>query len=154
MQNIAAQNNLSETAFFVPRGGDYELRWFTPKVEIDLCGHATLASAFVLFSELGFGEDAICFHSHAAVEKLLKALIVSRGTFPPRTHELPDLLELQPSEIRANQTLVLACKLLAELYPKSRYPDAGEPTPDEARSAIAAAAAARTVLLDWLPARE
>jgi len=98
--------------------------------------------------------DAICFHSHAAVEKLLKALIVSRGTFPPRTHELPDLLELQPSEIRANQTLVLACKLLAELYPKSRYPDAGEPTPDEARSAIAAAAAARTVLLDWLPARE
>ncbi len=47
MQNIAAENNLSETAFFVPRGDDYELRWFTPSVEIDLCGHATLASAFI-----------------------------------------------------------------------------------------------------------
>jgi len=45
MQNIAAENNLSETAFFVPRGDDYELRWFAPSVEIDLCGHATLASA-------------------------------------------------------------------------------------------------------------
>ena len=50
MQNIAAENNLSETAFLVPRGDDYELRWFTPTVEIDLCGHATLASAFLLFS--------------------------------------------------------------------------------------------------------
>ena len=50
---IAAENNLSETAFFVPRGDEYELRWFTPTVEIDLCGHATLASAFILFSELG-----------------------------------------------------------------------------------------------------
>jgi len=48
MQAIAAENNLSETAFLVPAGDSYELRWFTPKVEVDLCGHATLASAFVL----------------------------------------------------------------------------------------------------------
>ena len=54
MQSIAAENNLSETAFFVPGGeGGYDLRWFTPTVEVELCGHATLASAHVLLRELG-----------------------------------------------------------------------------------------------------
>jgi len=48
MHAIAAENNLSETAFFVPDGDDYALRWFTPTVEVDLCGHATLASGFVV----------------------------------------------------------------------------------------------------------
>jgi len=46
MQSIAAENNLSETAFFVKEGGSYRLRWFTPQCEVDLCGHATLASGF------------------------------------------------------------------------------------------------------------
>ena len=55
LQNIAAENNLAETAFFVGRRGEYDLRWFSPTVEIDLCGHATLASAFILFSEFDFG---------------------------------------------------------------------------------------------------
>src|SRR5690242_19407452 len=63
MQNIAAENNLAETAFFVPRGDDYDLRWFTPSLEMDLCGHATLASAFILFSELGRSTDTVRFHS-------------------------------------------------------------------------------------------
>lgn len=49
MQKIAAENNLSETAFIVPRGNEFELRWFTPVDEIPLCGHATLASAYVMF---------------------------------------------------------------------------------------------------------
>src|ERR1700719_3466774 len=49
MQAIAAENNLSETAFFVPEGEGYRLRWFTPSTEVDLCGHATLAAAFVIF---------------------------------------------------------------------------------------------------------
>ena len=52
LQHIAAVNNLSETAFFVPRGDLYELRWFTPEVEVDLCGHATLAAAWVLIHKL------------------------------------------------------------------------------------------------------
>lgn len=54
LQAIAAENNLAETAFFVPRGaqGEYELRWFTPKVEVDLCGHATLATAHLLFTRI------------------------------------------------------------------------------------------------------
>ena len=68
MQAIAAENNLSETAFFVPRGPDYELRWFTPVVEVPLCGHATLAAAFTLFFELGHAGDRVVFHSpHSGV---------------------------------------------------------------------------------------
>ena len=54
MQRIAFENGLSETAFFVPTGpGQYHLRWFTPAIEVELCGHATLASAHVLWTELG-----------------------------------------------------------------------------------------------------
>ena len=69
MQSIAAENNLSETAFFVPKGEDWELRWFTPVSEIPLCGHATLASAFILFFELGkVAGDVVTFHSpHSGV---------------------------------------------------------------------------------------
>ena len=54
--NIAIENNLAETAFFVPKNdGAYHLRWFTPEIEMDLCGHATLASAFVIFEFLSLG---------------------------------------------------------------------------------------------------
>ena len=63
MQRIAAENNLSETAFFVPKEDHYELRWFTPTVEVDLCGHATLATAYVLFDHLGYEGDAIIFQT-------------------------------------------------------------------------------------------
>lgn len=64
MLDIAAENNLAETAFIVPAREQYEIRWFTPTVEVDLCGHATLASAYVLFNELGFAGDQINFISH------------------------------------------------------------------------------------------
>ena len=64
MQNIAAENNLAETAFVVAASNEFEIRWFTPTVEVDLCGHATLASAYVLFNELGFAGDQINFISH------------------------------------------------------------------------------------------
>ncbi len=63
LQRIAAENNLSETAFFVGRDGQYELRWWTPTVEVDLCGHATLAAAFVIFQELGFGGEVVRFQT-------------------------------------------------------------------------------------------
>lgn len=65
MQNIAAENNLSETAFFIKKGKDYELKWFTPEVEINLCGHATLASAHVLFNHLGCKEEIIKFQTRS-----------------------------------------------------------------------------------------
>lgn len=63
MQDIAAENNLAETAFFVKRGNQYEIRWFTPVVEVDLCGHATMAAAHVLFNHKGYKEDTITFMS-------------------------------------------------------------------------------------------
>ncbi len=63
MQQIAMENNLAETAFFVKDGDQYELRWFTPLVEVDLCGHATLAAAYVLFYHEGHLSDQIKFHS-------------------------------------------------------------------------------------------
>jgi predicted PhzF superfamily epimerase YddE/YHI9 len=63
MQAIAAENNLSETAFFVREGADYALRWFTPAVEVDLCGHATLASAHVVLSLLEPGRSSVNFHT-------------------------------------------------------------------------------------------
>ncbi|HYK76707.1 MAG TPA: PhzF family phenazine biosynthesis protein [Daejeonella sp.] len=66
MQKIAAENNLAETAFFVPRGSDFELRWFTPELEIDLCGHATLASAHIIFTQLNYKSDTILFHTQKA----------------------------------------------------------------------------------------
>jgi predicted PhzF superfamily epimerase YddE/YHI9 len=61
MLAIAAENNLSETAFFVGGGDSYELRWFTPQVEVELCGHATLATAHVLFNEMGVDAEALRF---------------------------------------------------------------------------------------------
>ena len=63
LQKIAAENNLAETAFFVRQGADYALRWFTPKREVDLCGHATLASAYVLFTYLEPGRTEVRFHT-------------------------------------------------------------------------------------------
>ncbi len=63
MQAIAAENNLAETAFIVKDGTHYEIRWFTPTVEVDLCGHATLAAAHVLFHHLGYASDEITFVS-------------------------------------------------------------------------------------------
>ena len=63
MQKIAQENNLSETAFVVDEGGTYHIRWFTPTTEVNLCGHATLASAFVFFEELGYAKESITFQS-------------------------------------------------------------------------------------------
>lgn len=65
LQSIAASNNLAETAFVVARGEDFDLRWFTPTVEVDLCGHATLAAAFVLFTERNLPVNEIRFHSRS-----------------------------------------------------------------------------------------
>lgn len=63
MQSIAAENNLAETAFFVPTDSGFHIRWFTPKDEVKLCGHATLASAYVLFHCLGYDEPSVRFDS-------------------------------------------------------------------------------------------
>lgn len=63
MQSIANENNLSETAFVVPQDTHFEIRWFTPETEVDLCGHATLATAHVFFEHLDYPSDRIDFYS-------------------------------------------------------------------------------------------
>lgn len=67
MQAIAAENNLSETAFFVKDGDGYGLRWFTPAVEVDLCGHATLASAHLIFTRLDPGQTRLRFATRSGI---------------------------------------------------------------------------------------
>lgn len=63
MQNIAMENNLAETAFYVKKDNQFHIRWFTPTVEVDLCGHATLAAAFVLFNHENYTDNIIHFFS-------------------------------------------------------------------------------------------
>lgn len=72
MQQIAMENNLSETAFFVPIKSGFHIRWFTPKAEVKLCGHATLASAHILFNHLGFAENEISFDSLSGTLKVIR----------------------------------------------------------------------------------
>lgn len=93
MQRIAAENKLSETAFFVPRDDHYELRWFTPKVEVDLCGHATLATAYVLFDHLGQEGDTIVFQTKSGeltVRKDGEFMIMDFPSRPAVTTDIPD----------------------------------------------------------------
>jgi len=91
MQNIAAENNLSETAFFVEHHGVFHIRWFTPTVEVDLCGHATLASAYVLFEELGFEGKTITFQSKSGELKVSKEGDKFVLDFPRQTPVLCDV---------------------------------------------------------------
>lgn len=84
LQGIAANNNLAETAFTVPHGHDFELRWFTPTVEMDLCGHATLAAASVLFNERGLRGAAVRFHSRSGVLAVVRAGDLLTLDFPSR----------------------------------------------------------------------
>lgn len=84
MQTIAAENNLSETAFFVPEGPDFGLRWFTPTWEVPLCGHATLASAFVIATILEKGRSAMRFNTKSGVLQVTKAGDTFTLDFPAR----------------------------------------------------------------------
>ncbi len=117
MQSIANENNLAETAFIVANGNDFDIRWFTPTTEVDLCGHATLASAFALFNLLNYSGSIIHFHSHRSgllsVTKNEEMLYLD---FPTDTLEiisgLPDVIEacigLQPIEVYKGKTDYIA----------------------------------------------
>ena len=72
MQNLAAENNLSETAFIIEEDNHYRIRWFTPSTEVKLCGHATLASAHIFFTELNHSKDEIWFESHSGMLKVIR----------------------------------------------------------------------------------
>src|SRR6185436_19702162 len=88
LQAIAAENNLAETAFLVPEGGDYRVRWFTPITEVPLCGHATLASAAVVMERLEPGRSSVVFHSASGPLTVIRADTGYIMNFPPRPSEL------------------------------------------------------------------
>jgi PhzF family phenazine biosynthesis protein len=113
LQSIAAENNLSETAFIVPNDSGYHLRWFTPAIEVDLCGHATLAAAYVVLNHLQPGLDSIAF------ETMSGTLTVSRDRdrlsmdFPARAptpadllQSLTDALGAAPSEVHLSRDVL------------------------------------------------
>jgi PhzF family phenazine biosynthesis protein len=110
MQHIAAENNLSETAFFVKKEKIFELRWFTPKIEVDLCGHATLASAHVIFNHLDFDEKQITFSSvsgELGVTRANNRLVLDFPATPPSPmdmHEgLIQGLGMRPKEVHKSR---------------------------------------------------
>lgn len=107
LQAIGAENNLAETAFLIDRGSFYEIRWMTPTVEMDLCGHATLASAHVLFQHLGRRGDSITFQSPLSgelkVERSSDRLVLDFPSRPAEACDAPaklaDALRAQPREV-------------------------------------------------------
>jgi PhzF family phenazine biosynthesis protein len=106
MQNIAAENNLAETAFFVHKNDHFEIRWFTPATEVKLCGHATLASAHVLFYHLDYKDDKIRFISKSGELFVTKSGELITLDFPsakpkpmPTLPGLSEALGKLPSEI-------------------------------------------------------
>jgi PhzF family phenazine biosynthesis protein len=110
MQAIAQENNLSETAFLVSEKTGYHIRWFTPAAEVDLCGHGTLATAFVLFESLEVPGDRILFNSRSgrlAVEKDGDLLAMDFPSQPPVPCNVPDILKdtfhKAPSEILCSE---------------------------------------------------
>ena len=93
MQSIAEENNLSETAFFVPNNKGFHIRWFTPKTEVDLCGHATLAAAYVLFNIQGYNKERIEFESKSGTLTVLQKdnwLVMDLPAQPPIPCDVPD----------------------------------------------------------------
>ncbi len=131
MQSIAAENNLAETAFFVPLDdgkADFELRWFTPTVEVDLCGHATLATAWLLFNELGLGKDIVQFATRSGVLTARKMRDVVQIDLPARLSKpvtcpqaLLDGLGCAPDTVRSGANLIAVCSTQAQI--QAMHPD-------------------------------
>lgn len=117
MQQIAMENNLSETAFIVAQGDEYQIRWFTPSIEVDLCGHATLASAFVVFEYLAPTKQSIVFHSksgplyvHQSNGKLIMDFPTDTTTDFTPEQELIDAIGCTPFfSYRGKDDVVLVC---------------------------------------------
>ncbi|MDI9818543.1 MULTISPECIES: PhzF family phenazine biosynthesis protein [unclassified Legionella] len=130
MQLIARENNLSETAFIVPDGKHYQIRWFTPNTEVDLCGHATLASAFVLFELLGYQEKEIAFKSKSGILTVRKEGNLLQMDFPalPFTKiedpgfELITAIKMVPDEIYQSKFDIL-CIFNDAITVKQAKPD-------------------------------
>ena len=116
MQSIAAENNLAETAFIIKNEGGYEIRWFTPVIEVDLCGHATLASAHVVFNYLEHGSNEVSFSSlRSGILKVTKDGDLLTLDFPADVFEkvetpeiLTEALGIEPMETYKGKTDYMA----------------------------------------------
>ncbi|NOZ62354.1 MAG: PhzF family phenazine biosynthesis protein [Calditrichaeota bacterium] len=125
---IARENNLSETAFFMPDGENYHLRWFTPKAEVDLCGHATLATAFVIFDILKLKKEKVTFRTKSgtlSVKKKDSLLLMNFPSREPVPCSAPDdllrALEGKPVEILKSRDFLVLFeneKAIRRLSPK------------------------------------
>ena len=128
LQAIAAENNLSETAFLVPASGDYRLRWFTPLIEVPLCGHATLASAAVVLERLEPGRSSVVFHTLSGLLTVRREGsgyvmdLPARFSQPvPAPAQLTEALGAVPTEVLINEFNYMAVleseQLVRELAP-------------------------------------
>src|SRR5271163_3913545 len=116
LQAIAAENNLAETAFLIPEGSDYRLRWFTPLVEVPLCGHATLASAWVVLERLQKHRNEVTFHTRKSgplvVRRRSGAYAMDFPSKPPSPAlpppQLVAALGATPNEVLANDVNYVA----------------------------------------------
>ena len=122
LQAIAAENNLAETAFFVEDGGTYRLRWFTPGVEVDLCGHATLATAFVILTRLTPDRTSVTFTTRSGELTVVREEDRYRMDFPARPPEPcephPDLIPAlggTPEAIYASRDYLVVYRSEAEV---------------------------------------
>jgi PhzF family phenazine biosynthesis protein len=122
MQAIALENNLSETAFLVPDGGEYRLRWFTPEVEVPLCGHATLASAAVVMERLEVGRNQVVFHTASGPLTVRRSASSYIMDFPARPslqiampNGLAEALGAIPLEVWANSFNYMAVMESAQI---------------------------------------
>lgn len=114
MLSIAEENNLSETAFFVPTGSSFHIRWFTPEGEVDLCGHATLATAYVLFDILGYKGDRLEFDSKSGILTVTKAnewLVMDFPAQPPVPCDIPKEIikafDIEPVECLKSEDFIV-----------------------------------------------
>lgn len=128
MQKIAAENNLSETAFVMKSGSNYNLRWFTPKSEIDLCGHATLGTSYVISNYIDVGIENMTFNTASGILKVKRNGDLYEMDFPLRepqkielSHEIiSEAIGINPAEIYLSRDLFVVLeneKQVAELTP-------------------------------------
>lgn len=128
MQAIALENNLSETAFLVPEGDMYRIRWFTPATEVDLCGHATLASAYVIFRFLDNKAGRVGFHSRSGVLGVTRKNGLLSMDFPAQPPEPCDVPAGLISGLGKQPELVLCSEDFFAVYKSEE--DIKELTPD------------------------
>jgi PhzF family phenazine biosynthesis protein len=148
MQSIAEENNLSETAFFVPTANGFHIRWFTPKDEVDLCGHATLATAYVLYDILGYKRDKIEFDSRSGlllVTKDNERIVMDFPAQPPVLCDIPKevikAFDIAPIECLKSEDYIVVFEREIDIL--SAKPNLGQLTKLDLRGVIITAKSSR-----------